>query len=216
MHSVITDARPPVRSLRHEQVALTERRILEAATQLFVERGYVATSLLAVADAAGVSPRTVYVRFHSKARLFERCLETSAVGDQQPATLLDRDWVRPALESPLLEQRLDAIVDMARSMMERSAALLAVAAQAAAVEPEIAAVERVAMQRFLGDFRALAERLENDGLLPRAVNAAAVTDLLWVLAGPRTVVSLTTDRGWTPARFATWLDVTLRAFLRGR
>ncbi len=209
MHSMITVATPAARSgLRREQVALTERRVLEAATQLFVERGYVATSLLAVADAAGVSPRTVYVRFRSKARLFERCLETSAVGEQP--------LVGPALEGLILDQRLEAIVEMARSTMERSAALLGVAAQAAAVEPEIAAVERVAMQRALGDFRALAERLENDGLLPRAVTAAAVTDLLWVLAGPRAIVSLTTDRGWTPARFATWLDGTLRSFLRGR
>ena len=209
MHSVITDRNPPAtRNLRREQVALTERRILEAAIQLFVERGYVATSLLSVAESAGVSPRTVYVRFHSKARLFERCIETSAVGDQQPVDL--------ALESPILDQRLEAIVEIARSMMERSSALLAVAAQAAAVEPEIAAVERVAMQRALGDFRSLAERLESDGMLPRGMTAAAVTDLLWVLAGPRAIVSLTADRGWTPARFATWLDVTLRAFLRGR
>ncbi|MBJ7595856.1 MAG: TetR/AcrR family transcriptional regulator [Candidatus Dormibacteraeota bacterium] len=205
-----TTAIHPARSaLRREQVALTERRILEAATQLFVERGYVATSLLAVAEAAGVSPRTVYVRFHSKARLFERCIETSITADQQPVVVA-------ALESPILDQRLEAIVEMARSTMERSSALLGVAAQAAAVEPEIAAVERVAMQRALGDFRSLAERLESDGLLPRAITAAAVTDLLWVLAGPRAIVSLTTDRGWTPARFATWLDVTLRSFLRGR
>ncbi len=209
MHSMTSAATPAAKSgLRREQVALTERRVLEAATGLFIERGYVATSLLAVAEAAGVSPRTVYVRFHSKARLFERCLETSAVGGQP--------LVGPALEGLILDQRLDAIVEMGRSTMERSAALLGVAAQAAAVEPEIAAVERVAMQRALGDFRAFAERLESDGLLPRAVTAAAVTDILWVLAGPRAIVSLTTDRGWTPARFATWLDVTLRAFLRGR
>ncbi|MDQ6847511.1 MAG: TetR/AcrR family transcriptional regulator [Candidatus Dormibacteraeota bacterium] len=214
---MITDATPAARSgLRREQVALTERRVLEAATQLFVERGYVATALLAVAEAAGVSPRTVYVRFRSKARLFERCLETSAVGEQPLVAPLDRDTMAPALESPILDQRLETIVEMARSAMERSSALLGVAAEAAAVEPEIAAVQRVAMQRALGDFRALAERLESDGLLPRGITAAAVTDLLWVLAGPRTIVSLTTDRGWTAARFAIWLDVTLRAFLRGR
>jgi AcrR family transcriptional regulator len=202
--------------LRREQVALTEERVIDAATALFVDHGYVATSLLAVAEAAGVSPRTVYVRFHSKARLLERCIETSIAADMQPAGLLPRDEVRPSLESPILDERIDAIVAMSRSIMERSAGLLAVATQAAAVEPEIAAMERVAMQRTLGDLRAIAERLAADGLLPEGVSAAAVTDILWVLAGPRAMVSLTTDRGWTPARFATWLDATLRAFLRPR
>ena len=202
--------------LRREQVALTEQRIITAATALFVDHGYVSTSLLEVAEVAGVSPRTVYVRFGSKARLLERCIETSIVGDVQPIALLARDEVRPSLEGATLDERIEAIVAMSRSIMERSAALLAVGAQAAAVEVEIAAMERVAMQRTLGDLRAIAERLAGDGLLPEGTTAAAVTDILWVLAGPRAIVSLTSDRGWTPARFATWLDATLRAFLLPR
>jgi AcrR family transcriptional regulator len=217
MHTMRTDGLKARRTgLRREQVALTEQRVVEAATALFVDRGYVATSLLDVAAAAGVSPRTVYVRFHSKARLLERCIETSIAGDVRTAGLLDGEEARLSLESPTLHERIDAIVATTRAIMERSASLLAVGAQAAAVEPEIAAMERVAMQRTLGDLRAIAERLATDGLLPPGVTAAVVTDLLWVLAGPRTMVSLTTDRGWTPARYATWLDATLRAFLHPR
>ncbi len=216
MHTVQADGTSTAKpGLRREQVQLTERRILEAAAALFVERGYVGTSLQSVAQAAGVSPRTVYVRFHSKARLLERCIEVSAAADPRPAALLEAQE-EPTADTPILDERIDAIVEMARATMERSAALLAVAAQAAAVEAETAAMERVAMQRSLGDLRNLAERLAAGGLLPRGVTAGAITDILWVLAGPRTIVSLTTDRGWTPARYATWLDATLRAFLRPR
>jgi AcrR family transcriptional regulator len=207
MHTVQPDGNPQ-RSIRRDQVALTERRLLDAATALFTDRGYAATSLAAVAAEAGVSPRTVYVRFHSKARLLERCIETSMLGDEPQAG--------PSLESPILDERIDAIVQTARATMERSAALLAVTSQAAAIEPEIAAMERVTMQRTLGELRAIAERLATDGLLPQGTSPAAITDILWVLAGPRTIVSLTSDRGWTPARYATWLDATLRAFLRAR
>jgi AcrR family transcriptional regulator len=216
MHSMQMDGMARARAgLRRDQVQLTERRILEAAAALFVDRGYVGTSLQSVAEAAGVSPRTVYVRFHSKARLLERCIEVSAAADSRPAALLEPQE-GPTSDSPILDERIDAIVEMARDTMERSAALLAVGAQAAAVEPEIAALERVAMQRSLGELRSIAERLAADGLLPRGVTAAAITDILWVLAGPRTIVSLTSDRGWTTARYATWLDATLRAFLRPR
>ncbi len=207
MRTVQPDGSVP-RSIRREQVALTERRVLDAATALFTDHGYAATSLAAVAAAAGVSPRTVYARFRSKARLLERCIETSVASDQPEAG--------PRLESPILDERIDAIVETARATMERSAALLAVTSQAAALEPEIAAMERVTMQRTLGELRAIAERLGTDGLLPVATTPAAITDILWVLAGPRTIVSLAGDRGWTPARYATWLDATLRAFLRAR
>jgi hypothetical protein len=40
-----------------------------------------------------------------------------------------------------------------------------------------------------------------------------VTDLLWVVAGPRTMVSLRIDRGWTGDQFAAWVATTLRAVL---
>jgi TetR/AcrR family transcriptional regulator, mexJK operon transcriptional repressor len=56
--------------------------VLDAATELFLRDGYGATSLEAVAAAAGVSKRTLYARFSGKAallqvvvaRLVTRCL----------------------------------------------------------------------------------------------------------------------------------------------
>ncbi|MDQ2959600.1 MAG: TetR/AcrR family transcriptional regulator [Candidatus Dormibacteraeota bacterium] len=202
--------------IRRDQVALTERRILIAAAKLFTARGYAGTSLLAVAEAASVSPRTVYVRFHSKAQLLNRCIETSVVGDQQPIALRDRDLARSGRDSATLDARLDAFVGMAQAIMERSAALFTVGAEAAALEPEIAALERLAMQHTLTDMGEFADRLAADGMAPAGTTAEALTDLLWVLAGPRTMVSLRNDRGWTSVQFATWLRSTLQAFLGDR
>jgi AcrR family transcriptional regulator len=217
MHRVAAESKHSGKTgIRREQVALTERRILDAATELFLERGYVGTSLLAVAEAAGVAPRTVYVRFRSKARLLSRCIDVSIVGDQQPIALRDRDWVRASLEASTLDARIDAYVGVASAIMERSAGLFGVGAQAAVVEPEIAAAERAAIQYTLTDMRAFADRLAADGMLPAGATAAELTDLLWVLAGPRSMVSLRTDRGWTPLQFAVWLRSTLRAALGER
>ncbi len=213
MHTVLGDGNQRARGgIRRDQVALTERRILDAATALFVERGYAATSLPAVAAAAGVSPRTIHVRFHSKARLLERCIELGTIAGPT-ASALDGDRAQ-GLDEPILDARIETIVALAAATMERSGALLALTTQAAAIEPEIAAMERVGMQRTLGELRAIGERLAEENLLPARVSAAAITDILWVIAGPRTIVSLMNDRGWTPARYATWLDATLRAFLR--
>src|ERR1035437_7106973 len=49
--------------VRQEQAALTRARILEAAGDLFVSRGYARTTIRQIADAANVSVDTVYVVF---------------------------------------------------------------------------------------------------------------------------------------------------------
>ena len=57
------------RTRRAEKAQQTYRRIVEAATRLFLERGYVPTTIEAIADAADVAVETVYARFRNKANL---------------------------------------------------------------------------------------------------------------------------------------------------
>ena len=59
----------------------TEMRLVEAATELFVERGYAATTLADVAEHAGLAPRTLYLRFPTKADLLQRCVGVAIAGD---------------------------------------------------------------------------------------------------------------------------------------
>lgn len=58
-----------------EEAARREARIVEVATQLFIERGFDATSIDAVAQAAGVSKPTLYARYDDKRALFEAVLK---------------------------------------------------------------------------------------------------------------------------------------------
>ncbi|ORE98410.1 TetR family transcriptional regulator [Aurantimonas sp. 22II-16-19i] len=51
-----------------------QRNIMEAATRLFLAKGFDGTSLEAVAEEAGVSKATVYARFTDKRRLFAEVL----------------------------------------------------------------------------------------------------------------------------------------------
>ena len=57
------------RTRRAEKAQETYRRIVEAATRLFLDRGYVPTTIEAIADAADVAVETVYARFRTKANL---------------------------------------------------------------------------------------------------------------------------------------------------
>lgn len=58
-----------------EEAARREARIVEVATCLFIERGFDATSIDAVAQAAGVSKPTLYARYDDKRALFEAVLQ---------------------------------------------------------------------------------------------------------------------------------------------
>src|SRR3712207_6899705 len=52
--------RPYRSALREEQSRATRRRIIDAGAALFVESGYVPTTIDAIAERAGVSRRTVF------------------------------------------------------------------------------------------------------------------------------------------------------------
>ena len=64
-----------VRLRRAEQVERNREAVLNAARQVFIERGYAGASLEAIADEAGFSKGVVYSQFGSKPDLFMALLE---------------------------------------------------------------------------------------------------------------------------------------------
>ncbi len=63
------DAQLPRESRFDRRRADTKARILDASNRLFAERGYAATSMGDIADAADVATRTLYLHFDSKAAI---------------------------------------------------------------------------------------------------------------------------------------------------
>lgn len=60
---------------RTDRGLATRQRLIEAATELFAERGYDATSIEAVLDRSGMSRGSLYHHFPGKDRLFEAVVE---------------------------------------------------------------------------------------------------------------------------------------------
>ncbi|MBS3941496.1 MAG: TetR/AcrR family transcriptional regulator [Actinobacteria bacterium] len=77
----------PRSSRRDEQRAQTRSDLLDAAAQVFAERGYHAASVDLVAEAAGYTKGAVYSNFDSKEELFlellDRRMEDSIAGIEQ-------------------------------------------------------------------------------------------------------------------------------------
>ena len=188
----------------------TEARVIEAATSLFVTNGYAATTLAAVAEAAGVAARTVYVRFDTKADLLQRCLDVAIRGDEDGVAVDDRSWVQAAMSAPTARERIRVMAGATAQLMGRTGALLRVAQQAEAVEPAIAAraqAARLDTQRVLEAFwRGMAA----DGLLPRSVDVDWLAVTGAAVGQAETYLVLTKVTDWDVDAYGAWLERTWR------
>lgn len=122
---------------REQRARATRERIVSEATALFVEQGYAATTVDAIATAAGVAPATVYQAFGTKAAVLVAALDQTIAGDAEAVPLLERDWVVRARNERDTEKRLAIVVTNAGRVAARSAPLKEVMRDAAATEPAI-------------------------------------------------------------------------------
>ena len=194
--------------LRQAQIRQTEERIIAAATELFLADGYVATTLEAVARRAQVGARTVYVRFGTKAALFKRVVDVAIVGDTLPIDVLGRDWAQAAMTAPTAAERITAGAAMGRQIMERTGALFAVAQQAAAVEPLIAAFWQQGREQSRHAQAVFWTRMAENGLLDPRVDLAWLIDTASILASAETYLVITRMLGWDLDEYENWLVTT--------
>jgi AcrR family transcriptional regulator len=78
----------PAPGLRERKKQETREALTRAALELFVERGYDETTLAEIADAAGVSTRTIFAYFPSKEDILFSTMQ--AMGDALAQALADR------------------------------------------------------------------------------------------------------------------------------
>jgi AcrR family transcriptional regulator len=199
---------------REQQARHTRARIIAAAARQFLAGGYAATTMRAVAAAAGVALPTVELAFGTKARLLKAVIDTAIAGDDQPVPMLAREWAARA-EATAGPAEFAAVV--ARQLTEsaqRAAGLTLVALEAARADEDIAAVaaQMVSQRQVMATWVV-------DGLLRRSplragMDRATAIDTIWVLMDPALFCRLTVDRRWPAARFRRWFaDSALRLLL---
>jgi AcrR family transcriptional regulator len=195
---------------RDRQRAATRAAIVGAATRQFVESGYAASTISAIAEAAEVSPETVYAIFGTKRDVLRAVVEAAAVGESGAGAVVGADLLERVRAEPDQRRRLELMGDATRHTLKRVAPLDEVVRAAAVSDPEIAALQREHEQARRRDVRALVELLAEAGPLRMPVNAAA--DVVWALSRSTDLYrSLTVERGWSDARaFAALNDVLVR------
>jgi AcrR family transcriptional regulator len=199
--------------LRQAQAQATRRAIVNAAGRLFTQRGYGATTVDAIAEAAGVSRKTVFTSVGGKAAALKLALDWAVVGDDEPVPLMERPEISSQRQEPDARKILAAYAAMNAEIAGRVSALQAVVEAAAGADEELGELAATfALQRRFGMGK-LAEELDQRGALPRETSVDETADVLWMLSNPANYRWFVVERGWSPERYAQWLGKALVALL---
>ena len=205
---------PPARTycspLRTEQATQTRERILDAARELFLRRGYARTTVSAVAAAAAVAPETVYASLGGKRGLLEGVIAQAIVPDGVP-----HDDVADRLTAlPTAGERLRAYVGFICGVLARTSPLHAVLRGAA--DGEAFAVDlraRLLATRLARQTDHL-RRLAGDALRP-GLSPEQAAERFAALTSPELHHLLTSELGWTREAHEAWIATLADAELLG-
>jgi AcrR family transcriptional regulator len=201
----MADVKPDRRRERGRlSVEASRREILEGAHRLFLQQGYVATSVPAIAAEAGVAVQTIYNTVGSKRQVLGGVIELAVRGPDYPAPPSEAvgQRIRAASDPAII---LQLLVDWLAGAHERTAAISVAIREGAAVDPELAELEHtLADQRFTG-YREAARELARRRGLRHGLGADQAAATIWSLGHPDTYRFLLQTRGWSPRRYRRWL-----------
>jgi len=188
---------------RDEQARETRLRIIRAARELFVTKGYGRTTLAEIAQEAAVAVETVYAAFGNKATLLRQTWYVESRGDEEDVPLFERAEMQDILDEPDLATRIRRHAAFVTATNRRMGPLTAALEGAAASEP--AAEEMLAefSKRRLDVTTKYAKAAAATGRL--AVSQAECRDVLFATMDGTLWRRLVIERGWSDERYADWL-----------
>jgi AcrR family transcriptional regulator len=195
--------RPYDNSSRSAASRARRAMVLAAARSLFLERGYVRTTMSAVAEVAGVSVDTVYELVGRKPDLFRLLIETAISGRDHAVPADERDYVQRIQAEPSAAGKLRIYADALPAILARLAPLVTVLQAAASAEPTLGDLWRDIAERRATNMHRLAVELDVAGGLAVPVDEAA--DIIWTTNSPEVYTLLVVQRGWAPETYSRWL-----------
>jgi AcrR family transcriptional regulator len=194
-----------------EERAETRRRVADAARKLFLERGYVATTMTDIAGEAGVALQSVYTAGQSKADLLHLVTDLAVAGDSEDIMLVDRPaYAAIAAEADPVRQ-IEMFAGLIAATMERLAPVWITYREAAAVDPKAAANLVAAHRRRHETFRTLARMVPERHLRFGHDRSA---DTAWAVGSIDVFLLLRTVLQWDATQYVDWLrDALIRCLV---
>lgn len=206
--------------IRAKRALITRRRMVTAAYRQFCAKGYLGTTMAAVAADADVAVQTLYYTFHTKAELLGEALGAAVVGfdswfepPAEPIPMEDLPRMLPwwgEFESAASSTAaLKVFVHNGVDVLERVGPLLT-AMYGSAGDPEATAVLALGEERRVGSYRAAIRAIaDKEGGLRPGIRTSEATDILVVLFSAELYQALASRRGWSRARCERFLQQVL-------
>jgi AcrR family transcriptional regulator len=186
---------------RQRQALATKTQVADAARRLFADRGYVATTMAAIAEAADIPAPTIYSAFGTKAAIL-RWIADQAVSAVDPVRGHEQARTNPDPAAGLRQA-----ANIQRRQFEAMLDIITVHQEAARTDPQIAeATRRILANRERG-FRAHLAAIVSHLAPGMTIDDAVAVYTTLVL--PEVYRSLVTERGWSPERYEQWLGGAL-------
>lgn len=217
--ATVTPMSEPVKSrpyrspVRAAQSGRTRAAVLDAAKDLFTTRGYVATTVRAIADEAGVHLDTLYATVGRKPQIMLALVESALSGQPEAVTAEDRDYVRRIRASADAAEMIDIYADAVTRIQQRLAPVFGALRVAADTDDACAAVWRDVSDRRAANMLLLAQDLRATGALRDDLTDREVADVIWSMNAAEHWDLLVVRRGWSPDRFSAWLSDAWRRLL---
>jgi AcrR family transcriptional regulator len=192
-------------SSRLARSAETKQRILNAARQLILDRGYRATTIAAIAATAEVNLDTVYELVGRKPVLLRELIEQALSGTDHPVVAEQRDYVIAMRDEPDPAHKLVISAQAVREIQVRMAPLFLALRDASATEPDAHQVWQNISNRRAANMRLLVRDLQDAGGLRADLSVEAAADIVWATNSSELYVMLTVERGWSADQYEHWL-----------
>lgn len=200
--------------LRESQARDTRRRVVTAAQELFLEQGYPATTIAAVARRAQVSADTVYSAFGSKGALLKQVLDVVVGGDDEDVALLDRAGPQAMRAEADQRSQLAMFAAGVTAQLERLRPVDDILRSAAAVDPLAAELRADIQLRQRRDaMRTVVSWVAAHGPLREGRSEEEAAAIVWTLTSPEVHLMLRDVSGWSSQRYQEWLLETLTSSL---
>ncbi|KGN31435.1 hypothetical protein N802_03470 [Knoellia sinensis KCTC 19936] len=217
---MLENARPKRRydaTSRRSQAQATRARVVLAATEAFLELGYVGATVPDIAARAGVALKTVYRAAPGKAGLLAASVTAAVAGGvaRGEVPVVERPAIRAITEEPDPAQQLRLYAKTQPGIWARVGPLLRVLATAAESEPELRAMqaEQEAVRHAgLTDFARL---LDERRALKVGLTPERAADIIVTLGSFATYESLVNTYDWTHDQYVEWLVAALQHSLLG-
>ena len=205
--------KPYTSTLRAAQARATRRAIVDAAARLFTQRGYGATTVDAIAAAAGVSRKTVFTSVGGKTEALKLALDWAIAGDDEPVPMLERPHIKAMQHEPDARRILASYARHVRQTAARTAPLHQVVQAAAGLDADIRALAEDGRAQRLRGMQVMAQHLADRGALKPGLTPLEAADILWLLNDPSVYHRLVIEQKWDPDRYQDWLADALISLL---